>query len=110
MAHGEDLAATASATLERSAGRNSYGGSWQEGGARAASPPLQGLAPPAGGAPATRRGRAVGGACACRARVNSAGEDLVVVVVVVVEVVVAATPNYLRLASPDRGKYVTKNI
>ena len=44
-----------------------YGGSWQEGGARAASPPLQGLAPPA------RRPRAagaVGGACACRARSN----------------------------------------
>ena len=44
----------------------------------------------------------MGGACACRAR--SAGEDLAVVVVVVV--VMAATPNYLRLASPDRGKYL----
>jgi hypothetical protein len=40
-----------------------YGGSWQEGGARAASPPLQGLAPPArraaGHAPPARRGRRV---------------------------------------------------
>ena len=45
VAHREDLAATASATLERSAG--TVGGSWQEGGARAESPPLEGLAPPA---------------------------------------------------------------
>ena len=57
-----------------------YGGSWQEGGARAASPPLQGLAPPArrpsaAGAPWEARARA--------ARVQTAGEDLVVVVVVV---------------------------
>ena len=54
----------------------------------------------AAGAPATRRRRAVGGACACRARSNGR-EDLVV----------GGgggrtpTPNYLRQASPDRGKY-----
>ena len=42
----------------------------------------------------------VGGACACRARSNGR-EDLVVVVVVVR----TPTPNYLRQASPDRGKY-----
>ena len=49
-----------------------YGGSWQEGGARAASPPLQGLRPPA------RRPRAAGApcACACRARSNGRPEDL----------------------------------
>ena len=56
-----------------------YGGSWQEGGARAASPPLQGLAPPA------RRPRAAGAPWEARARaarVQTAGENLVVVVVV----------------------------
>ena len=50
-----------------------YGGSWQEGGARAASPPLQGLAPPA------RRPRAAGAPWEARARaarVQTAGEDL----------------------------------
>ena len=73
----------------------------RQGGARDASPPLQGLAPPA------RRPRAAGAPWEARARaarVQTAGEDLVVVVVVVV--VVAPTPNYLRLASPDRGKYL----
>ena len=52
-----------------------YGGSWQEGGARAASPPLQGLTPPA------RRPRAAGAPWEARARaarVQTAGEDLVV--------------------------------
>ena len=53
-----------------------YGGSWQEGGARAASPPLQGLAPPA------RRPRAAGAPWEARARaargVQTAGEDLLV--------------------------------
>jgi hypothetical protein len=55
-----------------------YGGSWQEGGARAALPPLQGLSPPA------RRPRAAGAPWEARARaarVQTAGEDLVVVVV-----------------------------
>ena len=54
-----------------------YGGSWQEGGARAASPSLQGLTPPA------RRPRAAGAPWEARARaarVQTAGEDLVVVV------------------------------
>ena len=52
-----------------------YGGSWQEGGARAASPSLQGLTPPA------RRPRAAGAPWEARARaahVQTAGEDLVV--------------------------------
>ena len=57
----------------------------------------------AAGAPATCRRRAVGGACACRARSNGPRRPLVVVVVVVV--VRTPTPNYLRLASPDRGEY-----
>ena len=50
-----------------------YGGSWQEGGARAASPSLQGLTPPA------RRPRAAGAPWEARARaarVQTAGEDL----------------------------------
>ena len=69
-----------------------YSGSWQEGGARAASPALQGLAPPArrprdAGAPATRRRRAVGGACACRACSNGRRRFLLMVVVMVVVVV-----------------------
>ena len=55
----------------------------------------------AAGAPATRRRRAVGGACACRARSNGRRRPCVVVVVVVR----TPTPNYLRQASPDRGKY-----
>ena len=50
---------------------------------------------PAGHAPRARRGRRV---CACRARSNGRRRPCVVVVVV-------ATPNYLRQASPDRGKY-----
>ena len=52
----------------------------------------------AAGAPATRRRRAVGGACACRARSNGRRRPLVVAVR-------TPTPNYLRQASPDRGKY-----
>ena len=47
--------------------------------------------------------RAVGGACARRARSNGPRRPLVVVVVVVVRTL---TPNYLRQASPDRGKYI----
>ena len=52
-----------------------HGGSWQEGGARAASSPLQGLTPP------VRRPRAAGAPWEARARaarVQTAGEDLVV--------------------------------
>ena len=96
----------------RSRAEHRYGGSWQEGGARAASPPLQGLAPPArrpraAGAPwDTRRRRAVGGACACRARSNGRRRPLVVVVVVVR----TPTPNYLRQASPGRGKYILSTV
>ena len=77
-----------------------YGGSWQEGGARAASPPLQSRSR-AANASATRRRRAVGGACACRARSNGRRKPLVVVVVVV-----APAPNYLRLCSPN-SRYTT---
>ena len=85
--------------LRHARAEHRYGGSWQEGGARAASPPLQGLGR-AAGAPATRRRGAVGGACACRARSNGRRRPCVVVVVVR-----TPTPNYLRQASPDRGKY-----
>ena len=76
---------------------NSYGGSWQEGGARAASPPLQGLAPRA------RRPRAAGAPWEARARaarVQTAGEDLVVVVVVVV---VASDSELITVSSHDSG-------
>ena len=54
-------------------------------------------------APPARRPRAAGAPWEARARaarVQTAGEDLVVVVVVR-----TPTPNYLRQASPDRGKY-----
>ena len=61
----------------------------------------------AAGAPATRRRRAVGGACARRARSNGPRRPLVVVVVVVVR---TPTPNYLRQASPDRGKYTPHSL
>ena len=59
--------------LRHTRAEHRYGGSWQEGGARAASPPLQGLAPPA------RRPRAAGAPWEARARaarVQTAGEDL----------------------------------
>jgi hypothetical protein len=90
VAHREYLAATASATLERSAGTVAHG---KEGGARAASPPLQGLAPPA------RRPRAAGAPWEARARaarVQTAGEEPLVLVLVVVR---TPTPNYLKQAS-----------
>ena len=61
--------------LRHARAEHRYGGSWQEGGERAASPPLQGLAPPA------RRPRAAGAPWEARARatrVQTAGEDLVV--------------------------------
>ena len=76
-----------------------YGGSWQEGGARAASPPLQGLTPPAR-RPA-RRGR--------RVRVPRAFKRPAKTLWWVGGGV-AATPNYLRLASPDRGKYYCSTV
>ena len=58
--------------LRHTRAEHRYGGSWQEGGARAASPPLQGLAPPA------RRPRAAGTPWEARARaarVQTAGEE-----------------------------------
>ena len=51
-----------SPSLRNARAERRYGGSWQEGGARAASPPLQGLAPPAcrpAHAPPARRWRRV---------------------------------------------------
>ena len=81
---------------------NSYGGSWQEGGARAASPPLQGLVPPArrprrAGAPWEARARA--------ARVQTAGEDLVVVRGGGGGGGGSNSELPQAQASPDRGKY-----
>ena len=73
VAHREGLAATASATLERSTGTVAHGKRAARD-PRAASPPLQGLAPPA------RRPRAAGAPWEARARaarVQTAGEDLV---------------------------------
>ena len=70
VAHREDLAATASATLERSAGTVAHG---KRAAREAASPPLQGLTPP------VRRPRAAGAPWEARARaarVQTAGEDL----------------------------------
>ena len=94
VAHREDLAATASATLERSTGTVAHGKrAARERRRRPAAPRSR-----AAGEPATRRRRAVGGACACRARSNGRRKPLVVVVR-------TPTPNYLRQASPDRGKY-----
>ena len=92
MAHREDLAATASATLERSTGTVAHG-------KRAAREPRcrRSKVSRAAGAPATRRGRRVR-AWPCRARSNGRRRPLVVVVVVVVR---TPTPNYLRQASPE---------
>ena len=92
VAHREDLAATASATLERSTGTVAHGKRAARERRRRRSKVSRRRR--AGHA----RRRAVGGACACRARSNGRRRPLVVVV--------AATPNYLRQASPDRGKYL----
>jgi len=100
VAHREDLAATASATLERSAGTVR----WLMARGRRASGVAAAPRSRAAGAPATRRRRAVGGACACRARSNGRRRPCVVVVVVVV--VRTPTPNYLRQASQNLGKYI----
>ena len=78
VAHREDLAATASATLERSAGTVAHGTRGRRASGVAAAPRSR-----AAGAPAARRRRAVGGACACRARSNGRRRPCVVVVVVV---------------------------
>ena len=104
VAHREDLAATASATLERSTGMVAHGKRAARERRRRRSKVSR--RPRAAGAPWDRweaRARA--------ARVQTAGEDLWWVVVVVVVVVVRTpTPNYLRQASPDRGKYIVLNI
>ena len=93
VAHREDLAATASATLERSTGTVAHGKRAARERRRRRSKVSRRRR--AGHAPPARR---VGGACACRARSNGRRRPLVVVVR-------TPTPNYLRQASPDRGKY-----
>ena len=90
VAHREDLAATASATLERSAGTVAHGKRAARERRRRRSKVSR----------RRRAGRAPWEARARAARVQTAGEDLLVVVVVR-----TPTRNYLRLASPDRGKY-----
>ena len=94
VAHREDLAATASATLERSAGTVAHG---KRAAREAASPPLQGLTPPA------RRPRAAGAPWEARARAARVFKRPAKTLWW--WVVRTPTPNYLRLASPDRGKY-----
>ena len=97
VAHREDLAATASATLERSTGTVAHGKRAARERRRRRSKVSRRRR--AGHAPPARRGR--------RVRVPRAfkrpAKTLVVVVVVVV--VRTPTPNYLRQASPDRGEY-----
>ena len=95
VAHRENLSATASAMLERSTGTVAHG-------KRAARERRRRRAKVsrrqrAGRAPPARRGR--------RVRVPRAFKRPAKNLWWVVVVVVAATPNYLRLASPDRGKY-----
>ena len=79
-----------------------YGGSWQEGGARAASPPLKvSRRRSAGHAPPARRGRRVRVPRAFKRPAKTlwwCGGGGVVVR--------TGTPNYLRLAPPDRGKFL----
>ena len=91
MAHRENLSAAASATLKRSAGTVAHGKRAARTRRRRRSKVSRRRR--AGRAPPARRGR--------RVRVQTAGEEPLVVVVVV-----APTSNYLRLASPVRGKYV----
>ena len=90
----ENLSAAASATLERSAGTVARG--------RRASGVAVAPRSHAAGAPAARAAGAPWEARARAARVQTADEDLWWVVVVV-----AATPNYRRLASPDRSGEVS---
>ena len=72
VAHRENFSATASATLERSAGTVAYVARGRRASGVAAAPRSR-----AAGAPATRRRRVVGGACACRARSNGRRRPLV---------------------------------
>ena len=93
MAHREDLAATASATLERSTGTVAHGKRAARERRRRRSKVSRRRR--AGHAPPARRGR--------RVRVPRAFKRPAKTLW---WVVVAATPNYLRQASPDRGKYI----
>ena len=92
VAHREDLAATASATLERSTGTVAHGKRAARERRRRRSKVSRRRR--AGHAPPARRGR--------RVRVPRAFKRPAKTLW---WVVVAATPNYLRQASPDRGKY-----
>ena len=93
VAHREDLAATASATLERSAGTVAHGKRAARERRRRRSKVSRRRR--AGRAPPARRGRRVRVPRAFKRPAKTFGGW----------VVVAATPNYRRLASPDRGKY-----
>ena len=95
VAHREDLAATASATLERSTGTVAHGKRAARERRRRRSKVSRRRR--AGHAPPARRGR--------RVRVPRAFKRPAKTLVVVVVVVRTPTPNYLRQASPDRGKY-----
>ena len=73
VAHREDLAATASATLERSAGTVAHG----KRAARERRRRRSKVSRRRRAGHSTRRRRAVGGACACRARSNGRRRPLV---------------------------------
>ena len=94
VAHREDLAATASATLERSAGTVAHGKRAARERRRRRSKVSRRRS--AGRAPPARRGR--------RVRVPRAFKRPAKTFLWW-WVVRTPTPNYLRLASPDRGKY-----
>ena len=94
VAHRENLAATASATLERSAGTVAHGKRAARERRRRRSKVSRRRR--AGRAPPARRGRRVRVPRAFKRPAKTFGGWWVVV---------AATPNYRRLASPDRGKY-----
>ena len=94
VAHRENLSAAASATLERSAGTVAHGKRAARERRRRRSKVSRRRR--AGRAPPARRGRRVRVPRAFKRPAKTFGGW----------VVVAATPNYLRLASPDRGKYI----
>ena len=93
VAHRENLSAAAAATLERSAGTVAHGKRAARERRRRRSKVSRRRR--AGRAPPARRGRRVRVPRAFKRPAKTFGGW----------VVVAATPNYLRLASPDRGKY-----